>query len=66
MTSRSIKWSEELKGKENYQAYRLIYDLTRKLTIEQRNELWSYWKKINKKENINEIEERKGQLDRLF
>lgn len=70
MTSRLTKWSEELKGKKGHEAWYLIYDLTKKLTMEQRNKLWDYWKKINRtEEQIKDEEEtkkRKGQLDKLF
>jgi hypothetical protein len=59
-------WSEKLKGKEAHEAWRLIYDLSRPLTMEQRNKLWTYWREIKQKEELKEIKERKQLLDTLF
>lgn len=57
-----MKWSEELKGKTAQQAWKLIYDLTKPLTIEQRNKLWEHWESLREQE----IKERKQILDKLF
>jgi hypothetical protein len=42
-------WEKKLKGKTTVEAWRLIYDLTRPLTPEQRDRLWQYYLKVNKK-----------------
>jgi len=65
MTSRS-KWSELLKNKTSPEAWYLIYDLTRPLTREDREKLWTYYKKIHAEEIRKEVEERVKQLDTLF
>jgi len=59
-------WSKALKGKEAHEAWRLIYDLSKELTMEQRNKLWRHWKQMKQEDELKEIAERKKQLDKLF
>jgi len=65
-TQSRSNWSEQLRGKTSPEAWYLIYDLTRPLTRDERERLWTYYKKIHGEEVLKEVGERVKQLDKLF